>query len=137
VEAEQKREGDGGTPLGCWPIRGVILRPGKRQTPPRLLPWRWCRPRDGWCDDPRSVDYNRPIRHPSPVSAERLWRDDDRYDAIIALGFNDAPVIADRGSAIFLHLRGPEPTAGCVAVSPDVMGELLHTLPIGSHIAIA
>jgi L,D-peptidoglycan transpeptidase YkuD (ErfK/YbiS/YcfS/YnhG family) len=70
------------------------------------------------------------------MSAERLWRDDDRYDAIIVIGFNDAPPLAGRGSAIFLHIWGPKPTAGCVAVSPVVMRELLYMLPTGSHVAI-
>src|SRR3546814_6032723 len=29
--AADKREGDGCTPLGVWPIRGVLLRPGRSE----------------------------------------------------------------------------------------------------------
>jgi L,D-peptidoglycan transpeptidase YkuD (ErfK/YbiS/YcfS/YnhG family) len=135
-EAADKREGDGCTPLGIWPIRAVLLRPGTEFTPPRALPWRWLRPTDGWSDDVADPAYNRPVRHPHGFSAERMWRDDALYDAVLVLGHNDSPPIAGAGSAIFLHLRGDKPTEGCVAIDRAAMAMLLARLTPGSTVDI-
>jgi L,D-peptidoglycan transpeptidase YkuD (ErfK/YbiS/YcfS/YnhG family) len=136
LAAADKREGDGCTPLGNWPIRGVLLRPDRGLIPPTHLPWRWLRANDGWSDDPRDPAYNRPVRHPHPYSAERLWREDSLYDAILLLGHNDEPPVAPLGSAIFLHMREGDVTEGCVAVPRETMAELLATLPRGSLLRI-
>lgn len=128
VPAERKREGDGATPMGTWPIRGVLLRPGRVSALPLAVPWRWLRPDDGWSDDPADPAYNRPVRHPHRHAAERLWRDDMLYDAIVVLGHNDAPPRAGAGSAIFWHCwREGAPTEGCVAVAKR---DLLAALPL-------
>lgn len=135
-EAAEKREGDGCTPLGEWPIRAVLLRPGTEYAPPANLPWRWLRPADGWSDDSADPAYNRPVRHPHGFSAERMWRYDTLYDAVLVLGYNDNPPMAGAGSAIFLHLRGPKPTEGCVAIDRDAMSALLARLTPGSVVEI-
>lgn len=132
-----KREGDGCTPIGRWPIRGVLLRPGKVDPPPLQLPWRWVREGDGWSDDPSDPAYNRPIHLPRAFSAESLLRDDDAYDVIVVLGHNDSPPVPGRGSAIFLHLSEGRPTAGCVAVERADMLNLLPLLAPGDEIEIA
>jgi L,D-peptidoglycan transpeptidase YkuD (ErfK/YbiS/YcfS/YnhG family) len=126
--AADKREGDGATPLGLWPVRGVLLRPDRVALPAGLsLPWRWIRSDDGWSDGAGDPAYNRPVRHPHGHSAERLWRDDGLYDAIIVLGHNDRPPVPGLGSAIFLHCwRDGATTEGCVAVA---RAELLALLP--------
>lgn len=135
--ADAKREGDGCTPLGRWPVRTVLLRRDRWTTVPAYLPWRWLRPTDGWSDDAGDPAYNRPVRHPHPWSAERLWRKDGVYDAILALGHNDAPPRAGAGSAIFLHLRGPRPTEGCVAIDPATMTALLQWAPASTSLDFA
>ncbi len=137
IDAADKHEGDGCTPLGSWPIRSVLLRPDRGIAPPAHLPWRWLRPDDGWSDDPRDPAYNRPVRHPHAFSAERLWRDNGLYDAIMLLGHNDSPPVAGQGSAIFLHLREGDVTEGCVAVPREAMATLLARLEPGSILDIA
>ena len=127
-DATDKREGDGRTPFGSWPIRAVLLRPDRGFAPPARLPWRWLRREDGWSDAPDDPAYNRPVRHPHRWSAERLWRDDGLYDAILVLGHNDTPPQPGLGSAIFLHLREGEVTEGCVAIPRDAMRDLLGDL---------
>ena len=72
--AADKREGDGCTPIGTWPIRGVLLRPGKVDAAGIRLPWRWVRAGDGWSDDGADPAYNRPVRLPRAFSAESLTR---------------------------------------------------------------
>lgn len=130
IAAEAKREGDGATPCGRWPIRAVLLRPDRVGMIPDLkLPWRWLRPDDGWSDDPADPSYNRPVRHPHSHSAEHLWRDDGAYDVIVVLGHNDSPPRPRRGSAIFLHCTaGRDFTEGCVAVAKSDLVMLLPRL---------
>lgn len=134
--AEAKREGDGCTPLGIWPIRGVLLRPGKVVVTGLRLPWRWVRPGDGWSDDSADPAYNRPVRLPRAFSGENLIRADDAYDVIVILGHNDAPPVRGRGSAIFFHLSEARPTAGCIAVDRADMLRLLPLLGPGDGMEI-
>lgn len=138
VPAARKREGDGATPLGDWPIRGILLRPDRIVMPAGLrLPWRWLRPADGWSDDPADPAYNRPVRHPHARSAERLWRGDELYDVIIPLGHNDRPPIAGDGSAIFLHCwNDGAPTEGCVAIDRSALIALLPQFAPGDVLTI-
>lgn len=138
VTAEEKREGDGATPLGRWPLRAVLLRPDRVSLPSSLpLAWRWLRPDDGWSDDPADPSYNRPVRHPHPYSAERLWRDDEAYDIIVVLGHNDAPPRPGLGSAIFLHCTAAYPfTEGCVAIAKADLLAVLPSLRAGDAVAI-
>lgn len=134
--AGDKREGDGCTPLGVWPLRGILLRAGKVDPMEIRLPWRWVRAGDGWSDDPADPDYNRPVRLPRGFSAESLTRTDDAYDVIVILGHNDRPPVPGQGSAIFFHLSEGRPTAGCVAVERADMLRLLPLLAPGDAMAI-
>lgn len=127
--AGAKREGDGATPAGLWPLRRVLWRPDRGRTPSTRLPHAPLAEDDGWCDAPDDPAYNQPVRMPYPASAERLWRDDRVYDLIVVLGYNDDPVVPGAGSAIFLHLAQPDyaPTQGCVALAAT---DLLHLLSL-------
>jgi len=138
IAAADKREGDGASPIGAWPIRGVLLRPDRVALPAGLqLPWRWIRPDDGWSDGAADPAYNKPVRHPHGFSAERLWRDDGLYDVVVVLGYNDAPPKQGAGSAIFLHCRRDgDPTEGCVAIAGDALIGLLPDLAPGDAVEI-
>jgi L,D-peptidoglycan transpeptidase YkuD (ErfK/YbiS/YcfS/YnhG family) len=127
VPAAQKREGDGATPAGVWPLREVFYRADRLALPPLRLEARALSAADGWCDAPDDRHYNRFVSHPYPASAEHLWRDDALYDVIAVLGYNDDPVTPGKGSAIFFHLAADDyaPTAGCVAVARDDMLAIL------------
>ncbi|MCW5752218.1 MAG: L,D-transpeptidase family protein [Alphaproteobacteria bacterium] len=114
-----KREGDGATPTGRFPLRRMLYRADRMARPATRLPVRAIAPDDGWCDDPADgANYNRPVRLPHRSSAERLWRPDHLYDLIVVLGHNDDPPVPFVGSAIFLHLARDAyaPTEGCVAL---------------------
>ncbi len=126
--AQAKQEGDGCTPLGRWPVRGALLRPGRVQVMPAIA-WRWTRPGDGWSDGIDDPAYNRPVQLPRRFSAETLQRADEAYDMIVVLGHNDAPPAPGAGSAIFFHcwLDG-HPTEGCVAIARSAMLRLLPLL---------
>ncbi len=136
--ADQKREGDGCTPRGKWPIRTVLFRPGRSTLPRRLkLPWRWIGAQDGWSDDPSDPSYNQPVCLPHPFSAESLIREDPLYDIIIILGHNDDPPVSDKGSAIFFHIcYENRDTEGCVAITRPNMDALLPKLEPGDVMEI-
>lgn len=139
VEASEKREGDGATPLGAWPIRRIFYRPDRLAAPVTGLEAVPLAPHDGWCDAPGDRLYNRPVTLPYPASHERLWREDGAYDLICELGYNDDPVIAGRGSAIFLHLSHDDgrPTAGCVALARDDMMAALARMRPGAELVVS
>ncbi|MBS0560210.1 MAG: hypothetical protein JSR21_09160, partial [Proteobacteria bacterium] len=103
---------------GLLPLRRVLYRADRGPIPACAVPREPLAPSDGWCDDPSHPDYNRMIRLPHPARHEALWREDAVYDLIGVLGWNDAPTVRGRGSAIFLHVARPDlaPTEGCIAL---------------------
>lgn len=123
IEAQHKAEGDGATPQGTWALRELFFRSDKIPQPETSLPVHELKREDGWCDAAQDIAYNQHVSHPYQASAEKLWREDHLYDLIVPLGYNDDPVIAGKGSAIFFHVlkRNPgtsaiNPTEGCVAL---------------------
>lgn len=138
VAAAQKREGDGASPIGVWPVRRVYYRADKGPAPETGAPAVALRPQDGWCDDPAEADYNRLVPLPCPFSHERMWRADPVYDLVVELGYNDNPVVPGKGSAIFLHVarEGYPPTEGCVALAEADLRAVLKHLGGGSVIEI-
>jgi L,D-peptidoglycan transpeptidase YkuD (ErfK/YbiS/YcfS/YnhG family) len=138
IAAADKREGDGASPAGVWPIRRVLFRPDRGSAPATALPVEPIAPDDGWCDAPDDPAYNRPVKLPYPASAEHMWRDDHLYDLVVVLGHNDDPTAPGLGSAIFLHLAKPDyaPTHGCVAVARADLERLLRTANPGDAVEI-
>jgi len=138
VAARDKREGDGKSPLGIWPIRRVLFRPDKSGAPQTRLPTKALERDDGWCDAPGDPAYNRAVKLPHPASAEQMWREDDVYDLVCILAHNDDPPVSPLGSAIFMHLARPDfsPTEGCVALAREDMLELLSLAKLGDAVAI-
>jgi L,D-peptidoglycan transpeptidase YkuD (ErfK/YbiS/YcfS/YnhG family) len=119
----QKREGDGRTPSGSYGFGfmfGVLANPGVRFAYRRVERY------DVWDDDPASPLYNEWIdEHAhSPGAAPELMDQTPAYDYGAVIAYNEARV-PGRGSAIFLHVGGDAPTAGCVSLP---VGELVDVL---------
>jgi len=127
VAGAQKREGDGCTPAGVHPIGPAF---GHAPTGASKLAWRQATAADWWVDEPRSPDYNTWVVGKPAVSAEAMRRDDGQYELGAVLGWNTAPVVPGRGSAIFLHVwhAADEPTSGCVALARADVAALLRWL---------
>ncbi len=136
--ALEKREGDGVTPVGRWPIRRVLYRADRVAAPETAFDCAAIGPDDGWCDDPADPAYNRPVRLPYAASHERMTRDDGLYDVVVVLGHNDDPVVPGAGSAIFLHVARDDygPTEGCVALALADLLEVLRTAGPGSAVDV-
>lgn len=131
VAAAEKREGDGFSPAGAWPIRKVLYRPDVG-APETVLAAEPMAPEDGWCDDPEDEAYNRPIKLPYRGSFEKMWRDDGLYDLVVVLGHNDDPPKPYLGSCIFMHIKRDDdgPTEGCVALArEDLLAVLRQARP--------
>ncbi len=140
----RKREGDGGTPLGRWPLRNGFYRADRLTAKPATAVTLQAMRRDfGWCDAPGDRNYNRFVRHPYAASAERLWREDGLYDVVVVIGYNDRMRRRGAGSAIFLHVaerdgRGRlKPTEGCIALPLAHLRRLLLVLGPASDVLIA
>lgn len=145
----RKREGDGATPIGRWAVRAILVRPDGLIPVRRLalpVPVAPIARKDGWCDAAGDRNYNRPVRHPYPASAERLWRADHLYDVVVVLGYNDRPRRRGAGSAIFLHLMRRHghnawdgeiaPTEGCIGLAARDLRVVLGRLRRGSAVRV-
>lgn len=134
----KKVEGDGATPTGSFTLRKVLYRPDRVRPFATDLPIYSLTPADGWCDDPTDPAYNTLVKLPYPSNHEMLWRKDHVYDIIIVVGYNDAPPIPPKGSAIFIHLMNENqtPTEGCIALARGDLIDLLSELSNQSQIII-
>ena len=119
VDPAEKVEGDKKTPAGRWPMRQILYRADRLTPVISALPVRALTPSDGWNENPADPHYNTLVKLDAATEqVDRLWREDGVYDVIVVLGYNDDPIVAGRGSAIFLHVARPDfmPTAGCIAL---------------------
>ena len=134
-----KIEGDNCTPIGTWPFRRVFYRADKQDTPLTRLPLTKITKQMGWCDDPKDEEnYNKLVELPYLYSHEKLWRDDDIYDIVVELGYNDRPPVKGLGSAIFMHLMAKDgsPTAGCIALRKDDLLNLISIVDLNEVLEV-
>lgn len=133
-----KREGDGATPVGRFPLRQVFYRPDRGPAPKTALPCRPLSETDGWCDEATSAFYNQLVALPCNARHEEMWRQDGLYDLVLVIGHNDAPVVAGMGSAVFVHVAAPDfaPTEGCVAFAKADLLEILAALGPADTVSI-
>lgn len=135
---QEKSEGDGTTPIGCFPIREVLYRADKLPKPVTDLPISIIQKNDGWCDEIDDSNYNKKITLPFSVHHENLWRNDTLYDIVVILGYNDDPVVSGKGSAIFMHIarQSYSPTEGCIALSVQDLISILETISPETRVCI-
>jgi L,D-peptidoglycan transpeptidase YkuD (ErfK/YbiS/YcfS/YnhG family) len=131
-----KHEGDGTTPVGTFALGGtaygIAPNPGVRLRYHRLVCGDW------WDEDPSSPGYNT-FRHVACGTApafgggsEALWRISPQYRYFAVIDYNARPVVAGRGSAIFLHVALGA-TAGCVSLPEPELVRLLRWLRPRAH----
>ena len=134
-----KKEGDGCSPAGTFPLSLVLYRQDRLPPPKTRLPLLPIKKNHGWCDDPQHKDYNTLITTPHDGTCENLWRQDQLYDIVVVIDYNVGPVVPYKGSAIFMHLNSKNnlPTEGCVALKLDTMLEILSKAAPGASIEIS
>lgn len=123
----EKREGDGKTPSGIFPLGPAF---GYDDSVKTKMSYRQVKEDDIWVDDSEAADYNRWTKQSATQSTsyEKMKRHDNLYKYGIVIAYNTDPVVRGNGSAIFVHVWKDKgvPTAGCVAVSEENMLRLLH-----------
>ena len=124
-----KKEGDLTTPKGVFGLNKLYYRKDRIVLPKCRIQKKVIKKNMGWCDDIKSKRYNKEIFFPFKFGAERLYRQDKKYDLLIDIKYNFSPTIKNRGSAIFLHLsnKNYKPTKGCIAISKK---DFLKILPL-------
>ena len=125
----KKKEGDGKTPSGIYPLEFAFgYSPGIRTK----MNYLQSTEDDVWIDDADSVDYNQWVKRGriNANSFEDMKRNDNKYKYGIVIGYNRNPVIRGLGSAIFFHVWGgkEKSTAGCIAMSEENIITILEWL---------
>jgi L,D-peptidoglycan transpeptidase YkuD (ErfK/YbiS/YcfS/YnhG family) len=133
-----KREGDGKTPSGAFPVEAAFGYAEKLRT---AMPYWRVGEEDVWVDDPSSPDYNQLKKRgeTGASSFEEMKRSDGLYEAGLVLGYNRDPVVKGMGSAIFAHVWKSEgiPTSGCVAMErTDLLAILSWLDPLKNPVII-
>jgi L,D-peptidoglycan transpeptidase YkuD (ErfK/YbiS/YcfS/YnhG family) len=115
-----RREGDGTTPAGTFPIGRTMY--GTAPDPGVRFAYRRLRCGDWWDEDPRSRTYNTFVhvpcgtRPPFRTTTPGMWEQPRPYPHLAVVEFNMDPVVPGRGSGIFLHAETGGPTNGCVSL---------------------
>lgn len=133
---QDKREGDGATPVGIHRIVGLLYRPDRMARPADwAIP---IRPGDLWSDDPTDEDYNLMVRAPYAASHEVLRRADPMYDLVLITDWNWPFAVGGRGSCIFIHQwrRQAYPTAGCVGLRRDHLCHIARKITFDTRLIV-
>ncbi|MCI4625128.1 MAG: L,D-transpeptidase family protein [Candidatus Magnetoovum sp. WYHC-5] len=123
-----KREGDGKTPSGAFPLSLVFGYEEHIQTD---MPYRMATERDFWIDDPQHPSYNKWVTNTAGAkSFEKMKRNDNMYKYGIVIDYNVNPTVTGNGSAIFFHVWIDEntPTTGCIALRETDIIEIIKKL---------
>ncbi len=135
---KKTREGDNVTPKGIYKILKVYYR--KDRIKKIKAPFKKIKitKKIGWCDDVKSQCYNKQIGTPTSLSHEKLHRNDNIYDIICVINYNINPTVANKGSAIFLHIKkgNYKNTKGCIALKKNHLLKLLASIKKHTKIKI-
>jgi L,D-peptidoglycan transpeptidase YkuD (ErfK/YbiS/YcfS/YnhG family) len=148
----KRRQDSGETPAGTYALLRAF---GSALDPGTALPYSQFDRNDWWPYDPRDPrTYNVAQFHGRGPDtrwraswAEHLWNFRDQYAYAVVLDYNLPAGIARSGGqrfaartadtaaggGIFLHVRAPRPTSGCVAVSRAGMRSILGWLDPAQH----
>ena len=135
--SKNKIEGDFRTPSGKFKLGNLYWRPDRIKKPKTNLFCKKIKKNMGWCNDSKSIYYNKEIKINKNVRYEKLYRNDNKYDLFILIKYNYYKTKKNNGSAIFIHLtKNYKGTAGCVAVSKKDFFILTRILKKNSQIVI-
>ncbi|RLV49868.1 hypothetical protein D9V37_08245 [Nocardioides mangrovicus] len=145
VAGNRRHQGSGTIPLGTFSLASAF---GTHEADPAWrLPYRRLTDGDYWVGDNSSAFYNQfraksegGFRWWLPSSdadaSEHLIDYASQYEYVVPIGFN-AKQVRHKGFAIFLHVNGKGPTAGCVSVPRWMMRSLLARLDPAAKPVIA
>ncbi|MFL6055392.1 MAG: L,D-transpeptidase family protein [Actinoallomurus sp.] len=123
----EKREGDGKTPTGSFTLTEAfgLGNPGTK------LKYRTLRDSgDCWGATPGASHYNEYYSDPCRSTDENLSAiaQAGPYHQAVVIDYNRPNAKPGLGSAIFLHVGGINPTAGCVSIRESRLRAIMRTL---------
>ena len=136
---KRKFEGDLKTPKGIFKLGKLYYRKDRNNKINCKIKKKIIKKNMGWCDDSKSIKYNKEITFPFKFNAEKLYRKNKIYDLFINIKYNTNPTIKKRGSAIFLHLADKKykPTKGCIAILKKDFLKILPMIKKDTKISIS
>lgn len=136
-----KREGDGSTPAGFFPIGRTMY--GNSPNPGVAFRYVRLRCGDWWVEDSRSPAYNTfqrvgcIRRPPFRVTTPDMSTSPRAYAHLAVVEYNMHPVVPGRGSGIFLHMQIGKATSGCISLRRPALLRLLRWLDPAARPAIS
>jgi L,D-peptidoglycan transpeptidase YkuD (ErfK/YbiS/YcfS/YnhG family) len=130
---EFKKEGDGKSPAGVFPLLSAF---GSAAKPAFVkVPYTQLEERTECVDDPNSFHYNKIVNRIQVgifdwKSSEKMLAVGAEYDLGVFVAYNSNPVVKGNGSCIFLHIwkNAGSGTAGCTAMERADMEKVLGWL---------
>ena len=134
----KKREGDLITPQGQYKIKYILCRKDRVKKIQSKLKVIKIKKNMGWCDDPKSKEYNKLVNLPLNYSYEKLYRRDNIYDILLVLNYNMAPIKKSKGSAIFIHVakKNYQKTEGCIGLKKNHLVKIIQDLKKNTKVKI-
>lgn len=136
-----KREGDGATPAGTFPIGRTMF--GNSPNPGVRFHYVRLRCGDWWVEDPRSRVYNTFQRvgcKRTPafrVTTPDMSTSPRAYAHLAVVNYNMRPVVPGHGSGIFLHVQIGKATSGCISLRRPALIHVLRWLRPSASPSIA
>ena len=134
----KKKEGDLITPKGEFKIKYVLYRKDRVKILTKLKK-KIIKKNMGWCDDPKSSQYNKLVKLPFAYNHEKLFKKENVYDIILILNYNMNPVKKNKGSAIFIHVakNNFKRTEGCIAIKKLNLIKLVKEISTNTKVKIS
>jgi L,D-peptidoglycan transpeptidase YkuD (ErfK/YbiS/YcfS/YnhG family) len=134
----KRKEGDLITPSGQFKIKFILYRKDRVKILTKLKK-KVIKKNMGWCDDPKSIHYNKLVKLPFVHKHERLYRKENIYDIILVLSYNMSPIKKNKGSAIFIHVskNNYKKTEGCVAIKKINLIRLIKEINPNTKVKIS
>lgn len=133
-----KREGDGKSPAGLFPLTFVF---GKAVKPEQLaFPYTRLESQTECVDDVNSTHYNKIVGRFQVgtfdwKSSEKMLAIGPPYELGVFVAYNSYPVVSGNGSCIFLHIwkDASTPTSGCTAMERSNLERIVSWLDVKSN----
>ncbi len=132
AEPGQKREGDGKSPTGSFTLTEAfgMGNPGTR------LPYRKLNTTgDCWGSTIGQSKYNEYYSGACRSTDEDLSATmlSGPYRQTVVIDYNRPKIVEGYGSAIFFHVGGVKPTAGCISITEDRLRTVMRSLVKGDR----
>jgi len=126
------------TPLGEFNIKYILYRKDRVKVSTKLKK-KVIKKNMGWCDDPKSKQYNKLVKLPFAYNHEKLFKKENIYDIILVLNYNMNPIKKNKGSAIFIHVakNNFKRTKGCVAIKKISLIKLIKKISSYTKVKIS